>query len=950
MGASATNSGPNQVRDDEGIAFGRYRIFPKLNLLLRDSDKITISPRAFDVLWMLVKADGELVSKDDLLDTVWSGVIVEENNLQTQMSAIRRALGPDRRMIRTEFGHGYRLVAEVRKQAWFMSPDAEPTRPAHATLPLPLTPLLGRIGELDEIERLFTRRRLVTITGAGGIGKTRLAIEIGHRVTPRYPDGVHLAEMAKISGDELVGTAIATTLRMNPPDFETAEGLSALLFGKRCLLIIDNCEHLVEPIARVVEIIMRYGDGFHVLVTSQEPLGVEGEQVYRLAPLSAPAAGTRDFRAAIAHTAFELFVERAAASGHALELDEDTVEAVGAICRRLDGLPLALELAAARVAGLGVQGVLAALDDRFQLLTAGRRTALARHRTLRATIDWSFHLLNEMEQSILRRLAVFTASFDADAARAIAASEYDSPWPCLDVLSGLVGKSLLLLDPGRPVPRYRFLETVRFYALEKLAESGEVDLTAARHATYLAGVIRRASEDWKVLPTDEWRQKYEEMGDDLRSSLDWTFSEKGDARTAVEILVHAPPFWMLLSLHDECRRRTLQALNDRPGRGSLPAVDEMRLHTALGTALSWATGPVRETRAAWERALELARQQSATEVELQAQYGLWLYSLRSGRYGEALQHATDMMRLAARESDEEALAVGRRLAGIGHHFLGHHEQARELVEESLRWHETTRPHQAFRFGMDQRIAGLAFLSRILWVLGFADRARELAASAVADARALDHATTLCCAIAEGWCTVHALEGDHEAVRRETKALKLAAGSHGLEFWRTYGDLFELWAEIHAGAEIQASAIDALVFRVEALDFDPGYSVLLTDIALCVRKKARVAPALARLSAGLMQTPVKPSWAEPEFRRVAAHFSGNDAATIVAMREALSVSEAQRAPAWSLRIVVDLAEILVKQGNPREAASLLDAALVALPEGNHGVEMAVARTLAVRLRG
>jgi hypothetical protein len=208
-----------------------------------------------------------------------------------------------------------------------------------------------------------------------------------------------------------------------------------------------------------------------------------------------------------------------------LDLD---VEVASAICQRLDGLPLALELAAARVSTLGVRGVLAALDDRFNLLTAGRRTALSRHRTLRATVDWSYHLLDSDEQRLFCRLALFASSFDAQAARAVAAPESDDPWFSLDLLSGLVGKSLLLLDSNRATPRYRLLETIRFYALEKLAERGDVDLSAERHAAYFVEITRRASDDWKKLPTEDWRATYENAIDDIRAALDWSFSAKGD--------------------------------------------------------------------------------------------------------------------------------------------------------------------------------------------------------------------------------------------------------------------------------------------------------------------------------------------------------------------------------------------------------------------------------------
>ncbi len=576
------------LRDDESVDFGRYRVFPRLRLLLRDGVKIDIGTRAFGVLWMLVQADGELVSKDQLIDAVWSGGIIEENNLQAQISTIRRALGADRGMIRTEFGLGYRLVAKGPETPRPKAGASETNRSIASGLPQPLTSLLGRAADLRQIDRLFDKSRLVTITGTGGVGRTRVALEIGRRAAEKFTDGVHLAEMAKLSDDELVGPTIAGALQI---PFSDIDHIDSILASRQVLLIVDNCEHLAEQISQIVETILHHTPSVKVLITSQEPLDLDGEQIYRLAPLSIPPATTRDLDIAMSYPAFELFAERSSANVQSLDLD---VEVASAICQRLDGLPLALELAAARVPALGVRGVLAALDDRFNLLTAGRRTALSRHRTLRATVDWSYHLLNSEEQRLFRRLALFASSFNAQDARAVASPESDDPWYSLDLLGSLVGKSLLLLDLNRNVPRYRFLETIRFYALEKLAESGDVDLSAERHALHFSAITRRASNDWKNLPTDGWREAYESAIDDIRVALDWSFSSKGDKRVGVSMLACATPFWMQLSLHDECRRRITDALDRRTE--TLEPEDEMVLLAALGTALSWAMGPVTETR------------------------------------------------------------------------------------------------------------------------------------------------------------------------------------------------------------------------------------------------------------------------------------------------------------------------------------------------------------------
>lgn len=762
------------MRDDRSATFGRYQIFPELRVLLRDGEKVDLGPRAFDVLWMLVAANGAVVSKDALIASVWGGVIVEENNLQAQMSAIRKALGADRDMITTEFGKGYAL--SVARQ----EPVAAPS-----DFPHPVTSLVGRAGELDEIQRLATERRFVTLTGPGGIGKTRLAIEAGHQLRAAFADGVYMAEMAKIAESDLVPAAIEACLQLS----------SAQLRGKRLLLIIDNCEHLAEAIAAQVEALLNAAPQLHILVTAQEPLDAAGEHVYRLAPLSVPPADAQSADQALAHASVRLFVERVAASLHSFALDDALASDVGAICRQLDGMPLALELAAARVPVLGIGGVLAGLNDRFKLLTAGRRTALPRQRTLRATVDWSHNLLDEEERRLFRRLSVFAGGFTADAARHVGAPEHEEAWDTIDVLSSLAAKSLLQPELNGPVPRYRFLETIRVYALEKLADSDEVAATARRHAAFFAQLARQAADDWRL--------SYRADIDDIRAALDWAFSADGDEQTGIDILTHSAPFWNQLSLHGECQRWLTLVLS-----GAAPAIaprQEMALQASYGTSLAWARGPVDETLKAWTRALELAHQLSDLETQLQAHYGLWLYELRCERYADSLAHANQMADLAAGAADQEAFVVGQRLAGVSQLFMGEQDESRRQIEASLRWYEQGGTTQVARFGMDQHAAALAYLARVLWLQGQPERALEAADAAVERARVIDHACSLCCALAEGWCLVNALNGDEDAVGQAAATLIRTAAKHGLGLWEGYGDTFESWVAARRGGDPQGAA-------------------------------------------------------------------------------------------------------------------------------------------------
>ncbi|ASV88155.1 transcriptional regulatory, C terminal family protein (plasmid) [Ochrobactrum quorumnocens] len=915
---TANNPSDTQgVRDDEGTDFGRFRIFPRLRILMRSGVKVEIGPRAIDILWLLVRANGELVTKDYLLETVWSGVVVEENNLQAQMSAIRRALGSDRDMIRTEFGLGYRLV---RKQNSEAIAERVLDKLVTRALPIPLTPLLGRDRELLELGGLFDKSRLLTIVGSGGVGKTRSALEFAQRLADRDGHDVRLAEMAKIFDAQLVEASLANALLIPSLDIHHIREAVGGSKASPLTLIVDNCEHLSGAIAEAIEALLTNAPHIKILTTSQEPLGISGEQVYRLGPLSVPPQNITDIKTAMQFPAFELLVERASANMQTFQID---VELASAICRRLDGLPLALELAAARVATLGLNGVLAALNDRFNLLTAGRKTALAKHRTLRATVDWSYHLLDADEQLMLRRISVFSSQFDVAAVRAVAAQEKSDPWYAVDILGRLVSKSLLLLDLSQTRPHYRFLESIRFYALEKLADDADLKRIMERYAAHILTAARHANEDWKTLSTDEWRSTHAGIIDDLRGALDWSFSINGDIQVGTSILACATPYWVQLSLHDECRNRISDALERFAD--SLAPSEEMALQAALGTALSWAVGPVSEADGAWQRALYLARTHRASEIELQARYGLWLVNLRSGRFQASLDHSREMLRCSLDAGDPEAAAVAERIAGVSQHFSGNHDLARELLERSIHWFQVNRPPQRFRFGIDQSVAGKSFLARTLWVLGRVDEAKDVAGHAVSEAMQLDHANTLCCALAEGDCTVYGLEGDVEAVRHAVAALRHAARQHGLGFWDTYAAVFDTWATVESGQVVPSFELSSLVEAVIRAGFHPKYSNLFSDILLAVERNAwDKTPLLPISNIHMQETDTEPCWADVEFRRAAFHLAGSASATMVDLWDELEKARTQNALSWALKIGIDLAS--------REASDgLLDKAIRALAE-------------------
>src|SRR5271166_3153670 len=489
-----------------GIAFGRFLLLPHRRELLADGRPVKLGGRAVDVLMALIEARGAVVSKNALMARVWPDRIVEENNLQWQISALRAAFGADRNLIRTVSGRGYQFTAEfdtvygspgagADKAIAAAQPDPREARPDEGipgalpptNLPEPVSELIGRDDVLGEVLGLAAAHRLVTLTGAGGIGKTRLALAAARRLLPQFADGVWLAEFSPIADPGLVPVTVAAAIGLDlRGGLVTAQRVSQALAGRRLVLVLDTCEHVIGAAAALAEVVLRAGSAVRIIATSREPLRAEGEWVYPVPPLALPAEDAEDMDDLLRYGGVRLFVERLRAAEPHFGPDRRSAAMIAAICRRLDGIPLAIELAAARAAVLGVEEVATHLDDRFRILTGGRRTALPRHQTLRATLDWSYELLSEPERVILRRLAVFAGVFRLEAASAVIASSEIAPAEVVDGIANLVAKSLVQRESGA-IARYRLLDTTRAYALEKLDECGERQSCAQRHAEYYRG-------------------------------------------------------------------------------------------------------------------------------------------------------------------------------------------------------------------------------------------------------------------------------------------------------------------------------------------------------------------------------------------------------------------------------------------------------------------------------
>jgi predicted ATPase/DNA-binding winged helix-turn-helix (wHTH) protein len=533
--------------------FGRVRVLPDQRQVLVDGQPAALGARAFDVLLALVERRERLVSKSELLDLVWPGLVVEENNLQVHVSALRKLLGTP--AIATVPGRGYRFTLASEDAPSPPAAATEPSppsadKPRMARLPQRGVAMLGRDAELAELTRMLDQHALVTLVGPGGIGKTTLARCAAQARQDGCPDGVVWIELASLTDAQLIAGALAQALSLQlAPGDDAQAALARALRPLRLLLVIDNAEHLVESLAPLVEALLEATPFLRVLVTSQVPLRLRAEQVMRLEALAVPLDGSNATQAA-GHGAVALFTERERAADRRFVLDDGNVRDVIEICRHLDGMPLALELAAARVPLLGAQGVAQRLDDRFRLLAGGSRSAPSRHQTLQAALDWSLALLPPAQQQVFRRLGVFAGGFTLGLAVEVLAADDLDEWGVIDVLASLVDHSLLNVGVGEP-PRYALSETARAYAQSRsLAEPAD-HAVRARHAAALRRLFDASPSDWLQMSDAEWLARYEGELDNLRAALSWAVEH--DTQTLVALVGAAAPLWHHLSLHTEAR-------------------------------------------------------------------------------------------------------------------------------------------------------------------------------------------------------------------------------------------------------------------------------------------------------------------------------------------------------------------------------------------------------------
>jgi predicted ATPase len=658
----------------ERYRFGSFELQPDKRRLLKDGEPISLRPRAFDLLVALVDRAGHLVTKDELLDRVWPTTVVEEAALHVQVSALRKIVGSD--AITTVSGRGYQFTLPVTKGEG----EANRVSPSKHNLPYQLTSFVGREQEIAQLKDLVTANRLVTLTGAGGAGKTRLAIEVANRLVGAFADGVWLVELAALTDPRLVPQAVAQALAVKEqPTRPVIETLSEHLASKKLLLVLDNVEHLLEGCVHFVDLILRRSPDVAILVTSRERLGMAGELTYRVPSLTVPGPGD-DLApdALLAYEGVRLFVDRARLLRPHFSASSENAASLASICARLDGMPLAIELAAPRLRSMSVDELGERLDQRFALLADGSRTALPRHRTLRSMMDWSYDLLTDVEQAMLRRVSVFSGGWTLAAAEHVCTGDGIETSDTIDLLSSLADKNLVITEEHEGATRYRMLETIRQYAIDRLRETGEEARWRHRHFAWVLALAEASFEPLIGPDQGLWLDRMARELDNFRAALRWAIEQK--LPDAFRMAPNLSRWWVRRAHLTEAREWFSRLLDVIPGDQA--KLDRGRALSAVGN-MAVSQGDLDEAGRLFRDSLALYRELDDARRSASVQTNLALLAVARGQYADAEPLLVECATLARSLGEVHLLAVNVGNLAVVVHARGDGQTAASLFEESL---------------------------------------------------------------------------------------------------------------------------------------------------------------------------------------------------------------------------------------------------------------------------
>lgn len=934
------------------LRFGPFELNVAERSLNKASEVIPLGGRAYDILITLLEKAGEVVGKAELIARAWPDVSVDEGSLRVHLAALRKTLRDGQfgdKYIANIQGHGYSFIAPVER----LSADRGRGEASSGLSNLP--PALGRMVGREIIVReiqawLKTDQRLITIVGAGGTGKTTVALAVGHEALSDVFDAVFFIDLSTVSDKQHVIGAIASVVGLDSQLVDPKEALVTFLRPRRMLIILDSCEHLIGKAAEITDHIFRNTSGIYILATSREALRVSGERVLRLYPLECPPEQPGlTASEVLAYPAARLFAERVSARRGNFTLSDDEAPMVAEICRKLDGIALAIELAAGRAAVFGVRNTVARLGSRLDLLKFGRRTANPRHQTLKATLDWSHDHLSEAERVVLRRVAIFVGHFSLEALFAVAEQGGIVRSEIASAVEHLVNKSLIVAWPSYRRMLYRLLNTTRSYALEKLAACGEHNSIAARHANYLS----RSLEDdrgnfFDLEPGQSLAGAMQHHLGDVRAALEWSFGPDGNDGAAIRMAAAAAQSFLARSLFVECRDWMEKAIGrisaDRDPR------DQMEIHASLALSLMFTAGNSERVRDAFNKALTFAERCEDAYQQLRLLSGLSMYLHRTIDAAGSLEVALRAESVANKTGNPEDAALVDSMLGAAYYMLADHVRAPKYLERALRGSSASRRFNATQYLFDLRTTSLFNLTRSHWFAGNLDRAAGYAERTIEEAERADHPIALCRALILTM-PLHFWIDDLGQVERRLSALELTAEKYSLEPFRAVAAGLRGRHLIRVGRS--ADGIWHLRNGLEKLR-TLRYEMLVTDfvseLAVCLAKQNERPEALALID-GSIATQLRskrPLHLPALFlAKGVAFMCGESQQSDLALEcfeEAMTLAGQQSALSFELRAGLELARLWIDRGQIRRAHDLVGPIYGRFAEGFGTPDLVLARRM------
>lgn len=909
------------------IRFGAFELRPERGQLLNGGVRVGLGSRALAILALLAERAGDVVSVQEITDRVWPNIFVQENNLRVQITAVRRALragAEDDIEIINVPGRGYRLSADVTIEVAGEEAAEMPILPEIRPLPLPLqiNRLIGREACVDEVVAGVERHRLVTIVGPGGIGKTSVALAAAAQL--RAHTAVCFVDLTNCTSLAHVAAATAAALQSPMGRDAVPSSLVERLRPADLVLLIDNCEHLIDIAARAAEALLQACPRVTLLATSREPLRVQGEVLVHLQPLAVPAA-TDPVETIASTPSVALFAERAAAAAGGFRLGEENARQIAAVCRSLDGLPLALELAAAAVPVVGLEALSCGLVGRLSLLAFGRRT-LARHETLEAMLDWSFELLTPDERQVFAYLSLFRSAFDLAAALQVAAAGTAEETRTAQAVLQLAAKSLLVIEPAPHATTYRLLETTRTYARRKLDASGRGEIAARRHAEWVGTLLDRAQADWLRLERASWWERYGGAIDDVRAALIWSLGEAGDKRLGIRLVLASAPLWLGMSQFAEYHRWLEEAIATLDALGQRGGAEEIQLQMGFCVLLFNSEGPGDAFVRAATRVLRIAKKIGDPLARATA---LWMLSGQRGIMGDhpaALTLAKQMLVQEGAEVDRELQTFAQRVIAIMTFRVGHIQEAAAIGEELVR-----QPSDPIAYGAVLRYDHFTMVrgnhGLTLAVQGRLESARATIMEAVVDSRRQRNPSSFCYLLSSAACPVALWLGDDELARHYAALLSHTAEENRFTYMGELGAWYSRIADLRMG-----KAPPPLPLHRLRPPLPNDKDVFITGCAaLCD------AEAIERVRAAA------PHWATAELLRADGENrlrAGDATGGRAQFERALGIAEAQGAGLWALRAATSLAKLLPAE----DGARILTRALARIEGDDHYPDVRAARAL------